>query len=270
MWILGVRRGVSDEISPLVSEVQLPDVSGWGRHAWRSMDRYVDMICTARPSRVDHLKFGNATRTGGCSASKEGSVFTKSVGWIFSKRRKQISGQERWHSPDQTSTIVLASGLQVVMSMRPTSRTSSRPLFMRYMLILSFWNRSWNSHSWPLAISEVIGYVSRIREISRREYIRCEAYHSGNVIFWTIYLTMVKLLRKEAYLWEHQELECKSSGESKHALIKNFRLWNRESNIRWQAQNRWNASPGHASQHERHWIYWLQQSSLVAISPSLC
>ena len=81
---------------------------------------------------------------------------------------------------------------------------------------------------------------------------------------------MVKLLRKEAYLWERQELECKSSGESKHALIKNFRLWNRESNIRWQAQNRWNASPGHASQHERHWIYWLQQSSLVAISPSLC
>ena len=84
----------------------------------------------------------------------------------FSGGCERILGQEKWYSRAQTSTIVSVSGLQVVISMRPTSRTNSRPLFTQSALILSFVNHSQYTHSCPSAILDVASYMHKIRQIS--------------------------------------------------------------------------------------------------------
>jgi hypothetical protein len=74
MSILRVLGGPSNEVSPLISEIELSDVGGGGRHGRRSVDGNVDVVGTIRPPREDRCKFSNTTGVRCGCAPKEIAV----------------------------------------------------------------------------------------------------------------------------------------------------------------------------------------------------
>ncbi len=127
MGVLGVRGSISNDIGPTVSKIQLSDVLHRRRKRGLGVDCDIEVVGTIWPPGEDGLEFGDAVRLRYSCTSKEVSIVAQSVCWrTWLSTAGVFDGWD--YSRDQTSTIVFASGLQVVISIKPTSRVKGSPL----------------------------------------------------------------------------------------------------------------------------------------------